>query len=89
MSLYADDFDGYDSLSPVWTYNYAYAEKMNNDPNYWKSIKIHEGSAVVSQDGMFATSVYRMDFMMVKIGNDPNIHIVAFKNGKFEYSYDY
>lgn len=66
MSLFADDFVGYDSLSPGWTYNYAYAEKMNNDPNYWKSIKIHEGSAVVSQDGMFAASVSRMDFMIGK-----------------------
>jgi hypothetical protein len=62
---------------------------MNNDPNYWKSIKIHEGSAVVSQDGMFAASVSRMDFMMGKIGNVPNINIVALKNGKIEYAYDY
>jgi len=89
MTMYDDDFVGYDALSPGWTYNYEYAVKMNNDPSYWASVKVHQGSFVVSQDGMFAAGVTRMDFMMNKIGDVPNIHIVAIKNGEVVYAYDY
>lgn len=63
MSLYANDFVGYDALSPGWTYNYAYAEKMSNDSSYWSNLKIHKGSPVVSQDGIFAANLTRMDYM--------------------------
>lgn len=88
--LYGDEVKGFDAMEPNWwSYNKQAAETMLRSPEWWKQFDVHKGSRFVSQDGRFVATVTTMDFFVLDRGLLPNANVIALKDGKVVYQYDY
>jgi len=89
IPLLADDIIGFDALEKDWSFNKENAIKMVENPDWWKEIELGQKSILVSSDGKYAINMTTMTFNFWGRGTLPNAHIVALRDGKIIFSYDY
>jgi hypothetical protein len=88
-SFLSDDLIGFDAQRPKWSYNIQFSNEMLANPSFWNEFQIHKGTMFSSQDGRIVAILAPIDFFTGNMGRVPNAHIIAMKDNKVVFAYDY